>query len=99
MNSDLQHRIIEITQSGQQTDNQIKKYESKIRDLLDNIKQANLCLIGIPEGEEKEDWKYIWRNYDWKLPKSKKGNRYQDTGSIEGPLQAEPKESHSKTLY
>ena len=45
---------MEITQSGQQTENQMKKYESNIRDLWDDIKQANLCIIGIPEGEEKE---------------------------------------------
>ena len=52
--SDLEDRIMEITQSGQQTENQIKKQESNIRDLWDNIKWANLCMIGIPEGEEKE---------------------------------------------
>ena len=44
---------MEITQSGQQTENQMKKYESNIRDLWDKIKWANLC-IGIPEREEKE---------------------------------------------
>ena len=32
----------------------MKKHESNIRDLWDNIKQANLRIIGIPEGEEKE---------------------------------------------
>ena len=32
----------------------MKKHESNIRDLWDNIKQANLHIIGIPEGEEKE---------------------------------------------
>ena len=32
----------------------MKKHESNIRDLWDNIKQASLCIIGIPEGEEKE---------------------------------------------
>ena len=32
----------------------MKKHESNIRDLWDNIKWANLCIIGIPEGEEKE---------------------------------------------
>ena len=47
---------MENTQSGQQTENQIKKkHESHIRDLWDNIKWANLCIIGIPEGEEKEN--------------------------------------------
>ena len=32
----------------------MKKHESNIRDLWDNIKLANLHIIGIPEGEEKE---------------------------------------------
>ena len=45
---------MEITQSGQQTENQMKIHESNIRDLWDNIKRANLCIIGTPEGEEKE---------------------------------------------
>ena len=45
---------MEITQSGQQTENQMKKHESNKRDLWDNIKWANLHIIGIPEGEEKE---------------------------------------------
>ena len=52
-NSDLEDRIMEITQSGQQTENQIKIHKSKITDLWDNTKQTNLCIIVIPEGEEK----------------------------------------------
>ena len=30
----------------------MKKHESNIRELCDNIKQANLCIAGIPEGVE-----------------------------------------------
>ena len=45
---------MEITQSGQPTENQMKKHEGNIRDLWDNIKWADLCIIGIPEGKEKE---------------------------------------------
>ena len=45
---------MEITQSGHQTESQMKKHESNIRDLWDNIKQANLHIIGIPEGKEEE---------------------------------------------
>ena len=52
--SDTEDRIMEITPSGQQTENQMKKHESNIRDLWDNIKWANLCIIGIPEGVEKD---------------------------------------------
>ena len=58
----------------------MKKHESNIRYLWDNIKQVDLCIIGIPEGEEKGDWRCIWRNYGWKISTSK-GNRYQDTES------------------
>jgi len=43
---------MEITQSGQQTENQIKKKQYKRPG--DNIKWTNLCTMGIPEGEEKE---------------------------------------------
>ena len=50
----MEDRIMEITQSGQQTENQIKKLESNIRDLWDNMKQANPCIIGISEGVEKD---------------------------------------------
>ena len=50
---DMEDRIMEITQSGQKTENQIKKKESNIRDLWDHIMQANLCIIGIPERGEK----------------------------------------------
>ena len=52
---DLQGRIVEITKPGQQTENQMKKHESNIRHLWDNIKQANLRIIGSTEGEEKEE--------------------------------------------
>ena len=50
----VEDRIMEITQSEQQTENQMKKHESNIRDLWDNIKWANLCIIGIPKGKEEE---------------------------------------------
>ena len=53
-NSDMEDRIMEITQSGQQTENQLKKHENNMRDLWENIKCANRCIIGIPEEEEKE---------------------------------------------
>ena len=52
--SDLEDRIMEITQEGQQTENQMTKHESNIRDLWDKTKWANLRIIQIPEGKEKE---------------------------------------------
>ena len=52
--SDVEDRIMEITQTGQQTENQMKNHESNIRDLWDNIKRANLHIIGIPEEETEK---------------------------------------------
>ena len=49
----VEDKIMEITQSEQLAENQMKKHESNIRDLWDNIKQANLYRIGIPEGKEE----------------------------------------------
>ena len=93
--SDVEDRIMEITQSGHQTENQMKKHESNIRDLWGNIKQANLVIMGIPEGEKKE--KGIEEITAENLPNLKK--TYQDTGSTEGPKQVEPKQAHTKKYY
>ena len=51
--SDLEDRIMEITWSGHLTGNLMKKHESSIRDLWGNTRSANICLIGILEGEGK----------------------------------------------
>ena len=47
---DLKDRIMEITQSEQQTESQMKKWTQYKRDLLDNIKPTNLHIIKISEG-------------------------------------------------
>ena len=52
--SDSEDIVMEITWSVQKTVNQMKKHESNVKDLWGNIKLANLHIIAIPEGEEKE---------------------------------------------
>ena len=54
--SDLEDRIREITQSGEQTKSQTppKKNESNIRDLWNNKQHANLHIKGITKGEERK---------------------------------------------
>ena len=52
--SNLENRIMEITQSEQQKGKQIFKNENSLRDLWDNIKHNNIHIIGVPEGEERE---------------------------------------------
>ena len=75
------------------------EHESNIRNQWDNKKQDNLCIIGIPEWEEKEKWiENVFEEIVSELSKSK-GNCYQDTGNREGPKQCEPKQAHTKTYY
>ena len=96
--SDVEDRIMETTQSGQQTENQMIKYESHIRDLSDNIKQDNLCIIGIPEGEEKE--KGIENIFEEIMSENFPNLKetYQDTASTEGPKQVEPKQDQNQDI-
>ena len=86
---------MEITQLGQQTENQMKKHESIIKDLWDTIYQANLCMI--LEGEEKE--KGIESIFEEIMSENFPNLKetYQDTASTEGPKQVEPKHTHTKT--
>ena len=45
---------MEILQSGEQTERQMDKYKSNVWDLWNNIKYANLCVIEVPEEEERQ---------------------------------------------
>ena len=51
----MEDRTVELTQTGQQTENQMEKHESHLRDLWGNIKRARLCTTETPQGEAKEE--------------------------------------------
>ena len=59
--SDPEVRIMEITQSYQQTKKKKKEEEEEwsiLQDLWNSIKHENLCIIGVPEqGEERRKLK------------------------------------------
>ena len=38
----------------QNKEKRMKRNEDSLRDLWDNIKHHNICIIGVPEGEERE---------------------------------------------
>ena len=52
--SDLEDRMVEFTAAEQTKEKRIKRNEGSLRDLQDNIKRNNICIIGVPEGEERE---------------------------------------------
>ena len=52
--SNLEDRKVEITATEQNKEKRMKRKEDSLRDLWDNIKGINICIIGVPEGEERE---------------------------------------------
>uniref|UniRef100_A0A8C9C1G8 L1 transposable element RRM domain-containing protein n=1 Tax=Phocoena sinus TaxID=42100 RepID=A0A8C9C1G8_PHOSS len=52
--SDLEDRMVEFTAAEQNKEKSMKRNEDSLRDLWDNIKCKNICIIGVPEGEERE---------------------------------------------
>ena len=45
--------MLEIT-AEQNKEKRMKRNEDSLRDLWDNIKCTNICITGVPEGEERE---------------------------------------------
>ena len=52
--SDLEDRKVEFTATEQNKEKRMKRNEDSLRDLWDNIKRNNICIIGVPEGEESK---------------------------------------------
>ena len=60
--SDLKDKIVEITTAEQNKEKRMKRIEESLRDLWDDIKRANIRIIGVPkEEEEKGLRKYLKR--------------------------------------
>ena len=45
---------MEITDAEQKREKRLKTNEESLRELWDNVKFTNICIIGVPEGEERE---------------------------------------------
>ena len=54
--------MMAITATEQNIEKRMKRNEDSLRDLWDNLKCTNIHIIGVPEGEEREDLrKYLKR--------------------------------------
>ena len=47
--NDLEDRMVEITVMQQNKEKRMKRNEDSLRDLWDNIKRTNICIIGVSE--------------------------------------------------
>ena len=52
--NNLEHKEAKINPSEQQEEKRIQKHEDSVSSLWDNFKCSNICIIGVPEEEEKE---------------------------------------------
>ena len=52
--NDLEYKEAKNNHSEQQEEKRIQKKEDNIRGLWDNFKHTNICIMWVPEGEEKE---------------------------------------------
>ena len=51
--SKVEDRLVEITNVGQKTEKILKRNDDSLRELWD-VKHTNICIIGVPEREERE---------------------------------------------
>ena len=61
--SDLEERMVEFTAVEQNKQKKMKRNEDSLRDLWDNIKHNNICIIGVPKEKRrgKDLRKYLKR--------------------------------------
>ena len=52
--NDLEHKETKNNQSEQEEEKRIHKNEDSVSSLWNNFKCSNICIIGVPEGEEEQ---------------------------------------------
>ena len=52
--SKVEDRLVEIIDAEHRREKRLKTNEESLRELWDNVKHTNICIIGVPEGEERE---------------------------------------------
>ena len=55
--SEVENSLVEITDAEQKRERRLKTNEESLRELWDNVKRTNICIIGVPEGEERRGQK------------------------------------------
>ena len=87
-------------QSEQNEEIRIQKNEERLRNLQDNFKHSNMWIIGVPEGEEKEQiienlFEQIMENF----PYLEKEIDFQEVQEAQSPKEVGPKEAHTKAHH
>ena len=52
--SDIEDKMVEISETERKKEKWIKRNKDNLRDLWDNVKCTNTRILGVPEGEDKK---------------------------------------------
>ena len=96
--NDLEDRMVEITAKEQNIENTMKRNEDNLRNLWDNITCMNICIIGVPGGEERQKGPE-------KIFEEIRADNFPNVGKetvnqvqeAQSPRKDKPKEEHTKT--
>ena len=94
--SEVEETVVEITATEKNKEKRMKGIEESLGDLWDNIKCANIHIIGVLEGEEREKGpekilkEIIGKNFPSMRKETLKLSNHRD------PIQDKPKEKHSE---
>ena len=96
--SDLEDRMVEFIAMEQNKEKRMKRNEDSLRDLWDNIKRTNILIIGVSEGEEREEGpeKIFEEIIVANFPNMGKEIASQ-LQEVQSPRQDKPKEKHAET--
>ena len=52
--SDIEHKLMAKRETEEKRDRQLKDQEDRLREINNNLRKKNLCVIGVPEGAKMD---------------------------------------------
>ena len=93
----LEDRMVEITAAEQNLEKRMKRNEDSLRDLWDNIKYTNTCIIGVPGEERKKGPEKIFEEIIAENFPNMGKQINSKVQAAQSPSQDKPKEEHTQT--
>ena len=94
---DLEDRMVEFTAMEQNKEKRMKRNEDSLRDLWDNVKRDNICIIGVPEEERERGPKKTFEEIIVENFPNMGKDIHPSPESAESLIQDKPKEKHAET--
>ena len=96
--SELEEKVEKNTQKEQEKEKMLRKNEEGLREMQDNMKHNNICIIEILEGEgEEQVIENLFEEVMMKHFPNLMREKVTEIQETESPNQEEPKEAHFKT--